>query len=120
MLVADRTSLRVILSAKESECVKPGTQRMDMTKENKSSLYLNARNCRATTDSDFCCDKVQQSILDFIVSKRITDVILASTWHGSYDITDEVFERQFREVVKRISSRSKRVWLVIDVPRGKL
>ena len=71
---------------------------MDMTKENKSSLYLNARNCRATTDSDFCCDKVQQSILDFIVSKRITDVILASTWHGSYDITDEVFERQFREV----------------------
>ncbi len=89
---------------------------MDLAKEEKTALYLNARNCRATTDSDFCGMEVQKSVFDFIISQGITDVVLASTWHGSYNISDEVFERQIRDVVRKLSESGIRTWLVIDVP----
>ena len=89
---------------------------VEMAKERDAALYLNARNCRATTDSDFCGSKIQQSIFDFIVSKKITDVVLASTWHGSYGISDKVFELQLKDVVSKLSALGIRTWLVIDVP----
>lgn len=89
---------------------------VEMVKERDSALYLNARNCRATKDSDFCGSKIQQSIFDFIASKKITDVVLASTWYGSYGISDIVFERQLKDVVSKLSALGIRSWLVIDVP----
>lgn len=88
----------------------------EMSKERNVSIYLNARNCRATTDSDFCGSKIQQSVLDFIVSEKVTDVVLASTWYGSYAIADEVFERQMKDVVSKLSALGIRTWVVIDVP----
>jgi peptidoglycan/LPS O-acetylase OafA/YrhL len=91
----------------------------NLAKENEASLYLNARNCRATQDSSFCSAEVQQSILNFINSKKITDVILASTWHDSYNISDKVFEEQLAKVVQKILKSDIRVWLVIDVPSDK-
>ncbi len=91
----------------------------NLANEKDVSLYLNARNCRATKDSEFCGVKVQQSILNFVNSEKITDVILASTWHDSYNIPDEVFESQLVDVVHKISASGVRVWLVIDVPSDK-
>jgi len=88
----------------------------DLAKEQNVDLYLNARNCRATPDHDFCGKKVQQKIFDFIVSDKITDVVLASTWHGAYEIPDEIFERHLVEVVQTLSKQKVNIWLVIDVP----
>lgn len=89
---------------------------IDLAKQAGAALYLNARNCRATTDSDFCGTDVQQSIFNYIISQGITDVVLASTWHGSYNIPDKVFEHQFIDVVDKLSKSGVRTWLVIDVP----
>lgn len=86
--------------------------------EQNASLYLNARNCRATPDSDFCGARVQQSIFNFIISKKVTDVVLASTWYGSYGISDDVFEREFLDVVHKLSAIGVRTWIVIDPPAG--
>jgi hypothetical protein len=88
----------------------------ELAEKESATLYLNARNCRATIDSDFCGDKVQQSILDNIKSKGITDVVLASTWHDSYRISDQVFEREFIDLIKKLSTIGVKIWIVIDVP----
>lgn len=88
----------------------------DLAKEHDAALYLNARNCRAITDNDFCGIIVQQSIFNFIELKGITDVILASTWHGSYNISDEIFEGQLTDVIHKLSVKGIKTWLVIDVP----
>jgi peptidoglycan/LPS O-acetylase OafA/YrhL len=79
-------------------------------------VYLNARNCRATTDSAFCNASVQSSILAFIEAHQIEDVLLLSTWFGSYDIPDDELSTQLTTVVGALSSRGTHVWLVVDVP----
>jgi peptidoglycan/LPS O-acetylase OafA/YrhL len=85
-----------------------------LANERGVSFYLNARNCRATTDHDFCGKPIQQAILGYIASEHITDVVLSSTWYGSYGIADEVFEHQLREVISKLTG--VKVWLVVDVP----
>lgn len=79
-------------------------------------LYLNARNCRATVDGPFCDRSVQSAILSFIESHDISDVVLASSWHGHYGVPDDVFEEELALVVEEIVSRGATVWLVVDVP----
>ena len=91
---------------------------MDLAVEHNNALYLNARNCRATPDHDFCSKNIQNAIFDFIDTERITDVVLASTGYGSYGVPDDVFERNFRDVVRKLSESGVRTWLVIDVPSG--
>lgn len=81
-----------------------------------ADVYLNARNCRATRDSDFCGAAVQRSVLSFIDAHRVTDVVLASHWYGAYDIKDSVFESELTQLVSALSSRNLRVWLVVDPP----
>ena len=80
------------------------------------ALFLNAKNCRGTDDSPFCGLAVQDRILKDLVELRVTDVILASTWHKSYGIADADFEAALRSQVDRIAALGLRVWLVIDVP----
>lgn len=92
---------------------------VDLGKKHRSSVYLNARNCRATTDSDFCGKHVQEGVLGFVASEHVTDVVLASSWYGAYDVPDDVFERGLADVVAKLSSRGVRTWLVIDTPSGK-
>lgn len=84
--------------------------------ESGSAFYLNARNCRATPDHQFCGRHVQEAILSFIKSVRVTDVVLASTGYGSYQVPDEVYERGLNDLVSRLADGGVRTWLVIDVP----
>jgi peptidoglycan/LPS O-acetylase OafA/YrhL len=82
----------------------------------EASVFLNARNCRATPNTDFCGERVQGAIFDFIAQRGVTDVILASSWYGAYDIPDAVFEKQLTYVVQRLAALGARTWLVTDVP----
>jgi peptidoglycan/LPS O-acetylase OafA/YrhL len=89
----------------------------DMGAERGVPVYLNARNCRATTDGTFCNDRVQRQVLKFVDQHGVGDVVLAGTWYGAYGIADEVFEAELAEVVRELEVRGVRVWLFIDVPR---
>ena len=90
----------------------------DLAQENNSAFYLNARNCRATPDSDFCGNNVQKSILDFITKEKISDVVLSSTGYGSYNLPDEIFEKNLKNIVHKLAEKNVRTWLVIDIPAG--
>jgi peptidoglycan/LPS O-acetylase OafA/YrhL len=90
----------------------------DLASESGSAFYLNARNCRATPDHEFCGTPVQKAILSFIESERITDVVLASTGYGAYEVPDGVFENNLKNLVKQLAGNRIRTWLVIDVPSG--
>ena len=90
----------------------------DLANESGSAFYLNARNCRGTPDSEFCGKYVQKEILSFIVAEHITDVVLSSTGYGSYDVPDEVFEKNLKDLVRQLADIRVRTWLVIDVPGG--
>lgn len=89
---------------------------IELAQENQSNLYLNVKNCRATTDSSFCNGTRQKKILDFIVKYSISDVILSSTWYGSYGIDDTIFENMLTEIVAQLHKMQIKVWLVIDIP----
>jgi hypothetical protein len=91
----------------------------DLAHDYNAAFYLNARNCRATPDHDFCGKHVQKAIFDFIATERITDVVLASTGYGSYKVADSVFENNLKDVVQQLADIGVRTWLVIDVPVGK-
>ncbi len=90
----------------------------DLAIESGSAFYLNARNCRATPDSEFCGENIQNEIFNFIRTEKISDVVLSSTGYGSYGIPDDVFEKNMNELVRVLSEVAVRVWLVIDVPIG--
>lgn len=90
----------------------------DLASESGSAFYLNARNCRATPDHDFCGKHVQEAILNFIKSERVTDVVLASTGYGSYKVPDAVYEENLKNLVRLLADSGVRTWLVIDVPGG--
>ena len=81
-----------------------------------AALFLNAKNCRGTDDSAFCNLAVQDKILKDLPGNRVTDVVLASTWHTSYGIADDVFEASLRAQVDKLAALGVRIWLVIDVP----
>lgn len=80
------------------------------------SLYLNARNCRPTTDSSFCNGSVQAQVLEAIKQRQIDSVVLASSWRGAYKIADEVLIEQLEAVVDKLAKLGVRVFLVVDVP----
>jgi hypothetical protein len=90
----------------------------DLASESGSSFYLNARNCRGTPDYEFCGKHVQQAILNFVKSERVTDVVLSSTGYGSFGVPDEVFEKNLNDLVRLLADIGIRTWLVIDVPMG--
>lgn len=90
----------------------------DLASKSGNAFYLNARNCRATPDHEFCGKHVQEAILSFIKSERVTDVVLASTGYGSYEVPDEVFEKYLKDLVSQLADSGVRTWLVIDVPGG--
>ena len=86
--------------------------------ENQAQSFLSVRNCRATLDNDFCGPAYQQAVLAEIHAQGITDVVLASSWHGIYGIPDEVFEPELIRIVETLAALPVRVWLVVGVPRG--
>lgn len=93
---------------------------LDMSESEHRPVFLNARNCRPTTDSAFCGEVIQRRILAFVKEHDIRDIVLASTWHGSYKIPDEIFEAQLTKVVSElVDDKQRRVWLVVDVPVSK-
>ena len=89
---------------------------LSLASESGTALYLNSRNCRVTPDHDFCGSRIQKSILDFVESQHVTDVVLASTGYGSYGVLDSTFEEDLKFVVGRLHEMRVRVWLVIDIP----
>jgi hypothetical protein len=92
----------------------------DLARSHHAAFYLNARNCRATPDMDFCGPGVQSALLQFIAAQHVTDVVLASSWYRAYDdVSDEMFERMLDDVVGRVSALGVRTWLVADIPAGK-
>lgn len=92
---------------------------LDLAAERGSTLSLNARNCRATTDNAFCGPAVQRAVLDFVRDERVTDVALISSWYGHYSKPDELFEAELADVVARVSQLGVRVWLVVDAPSDR-
>jgi hypothetical protein len=86
--------------------------------ESQAQSFLSVRNCRATPDNDFCGPAYQQAVLAEIHAQGITDVVLASSWHGIYGIPDEVFEPELIRIVETLAALPVRVWLVVGVPRG--
>jgi len=84
----------------------------------RASVFLNARNCRATPDTPFCGMYVQEAILKFVSSERVTDVVLASAWYGLYEVKDEDFEKSLDEVVGKLAGLGVRIWLVTDTPQS--
>lgn len=91
---------------------------VELGQRNRSSVYLNARNCRATSDSDFCGREVQAAIMEFVRREGITDVVLASTWFGAFGLSDSVFEQELGRVVAELVALDVRTWLVLDIPDG--
>lgn len=91
----------------------------DMARDRGAALYLNAKNCRGTDDSTFCGLAVQERVLKDLRERRVTDVVLASSWHGHYGVADDVFENSLDMLVERIAAMGMRIWLVIDVPAGQ-
>jgi hypothetical protein len=91
----------------------------ELAKTNGVGFYLNARNCRATIDNSFCGKQVQDSVLGDIDRMQITDVVLASTGYGSYDVPDAVFETELRSLVNKLTDRGVRTWLVVDTPGSR-
>jgi len=90
----------------------------DLAAEHGAALYLNSRNCRPISDSDFCGPQVQQAVLDFIASAHITDAVLAATWHGFPGTPDAESDRELAGVVGKLSSAGVLVWIVVDTPSG--
>ena len=118
-LVSDASATRRVLLWGNSHADHWSALFTDLAHENNAAFYLNARNCRATVDHDFCGKHVQNSILGFITSERITDVVLSSTGYGSYNVPDDVFEQNLRKLVHRLAGVEVRIWLVVDVPTGR-
>lgn len=90
----------------------------DLSEEYQAQSFLSVRNCRATIDSDFCGHAYQQAVLAHLQAHGITDVVLASSWHGTYGIPDAEFEPQLIRIVETLAELPIRVWLVVDVPKG--
>ncbi len=93
---------------------------IELAKENQSNLYLNTKNCRATADSSFCNVIRQKKIIDFILNNNISDVILSSTWYGSYGIDDAKFENMLIDLVAQLHKIQIKVWLIVDIPSSNL
>jgi peptidoglycan/LPS O-acetylase OafA/YrhL len=91
---------------------------LELAAAHHASLYLNARNCRATPDHSFCGAPVQKAVLGFAVAKHMTDVVLASSWFGRYRVPDDVLERDLVALVNQLVAHGIRTWLVIDTPNG--
>lgn len=117
-LHADATATRRVLLWGNSHADHWSGLFSELATANSSTLFLNARNCRATPDHEFCGEQVQQGVLKFIVSERVTDVVLASTGYGAYKVPDEVFEKNLKSLVQKLSNIGVRTWLVVDVPGG--
>lgn len=90
----------------------------ELAADKESSLSLNAKNCRPTRDSAFCNHAVQQKIIETIKRDGYTDVVLAATWHGSYDIPNDVFEEEMKSLIKQFPSEDLKIWFVIDPPQS--
>lgn len=88
-------------------------------REYGASTYLTSRNCRATTDHNFCDSAYQKRVLQHIEERGITDVVLISSWFGVYDIEDDVLREQLDAIVGKLQERDLRVWLSVDVPNDK-
>ena len=118
-LVADPTATRRVLLWGNSHADHWSGLFTDLAQESSSAFYLNARNCRATPDHDFCGNHVQKAIFEFIALEHVTDVVLPSTGYGSYQIADDVFERNLKDLVQKLAGLGVRTWLVIDIPSGE-
>jgi peptidoglycan/LPS O-acetylase OafA/YrhL len=115
-LVAAGTSDRRIMLWGNSHADMWSVALSEQARSRGAALFLNAKNCRGTVDTDFCNQAVQDRIIEKLASLKPTDVVLASTWHKSYGIADNLFEAQLAKQVDRISALGVRIWLVVDVP----
>ncbi|MDB4945221.1 MAG: hypothetical protein JWP97_4755 [Labilithrix sp.] len=116
-LRADDASSRRVLVWGNSHADMWSSALVRLATEEHAALFLNARNCRATPDVEFCSSRVQDAVLEEARARRVTDVVLASSWFGTYaGITDEQLERSLDEVVARLSALGVRTWMVIDPP----
>ena len=114
-LLAGRSDQRILLWG-NSHADMWSAALKDLAARHDATLYLNAKNCRGLDDSAFCGLAPQDSILREITARQVTDVVLASTWHTSYGIPDDVFEVTFTALVNKLAQQGVRVWLVVDVP----
>lgn len=86
-----------------------------LAEQNKTSLYVNTKNCSAMTESAACNANLRAKIMAIIKEKSIDSVIFAATWGGIDDLT---LQRQFTDTVSSLSQQNVTVWLVVDSPSG--
>jgi peptidoglycan/LPS O-acetylase OafA/YrhL len=91
---------------------------IDLGQQQHTSVYLTARNCRPLHDSAACSSAIQANVLASIDAAGITDVVLASTWHGSYGIDDAVFEKEMADLATKLAAHHVTTWWVVDPPAG--
>lgn len=86
----------------------------ELAQENSTALYLNKKNCRAVWLALDCNQENQKKMRSQIDQINPTDVVLAALWH---DISNPELGTQLKELVKWLSEKDIKVWLVIDPPR---
>lgn len=86
-----------------------------LAEQNRTSLYVNTKNCSALTESAACNANLRAKIMVTIKENSIDGVMFASSWGGIDDLT---LERQFTNIVSSLSQQNVTVWLVVDSPSG--
>lgn len=83
--------------------------------QNKTSLYVNVKNCRPFVESGGCNANIYLNIIRKIQEKAIDDVIFAYSWKG-HDSPE--LEQKFVETIRTVSQQGVNIWLMVDIPVG--
>lgn len=86
-----------------------------LAEENRTSLYVNTRNCRPLVEPAACHADVHANIMAKIKKEAIGSVLLASSWDS---IDNPTLEAQLTHTVSSLSLQNVSVWLVVNSPGG--
>lgn len=85
-----------------------------LANQNRTSLYINVRNCPPFVAPGGCNANIIQSIINKIQEKSINNIIFAYAW--GHDTPDA--ERSFVKTIRTISQQGVNIWLMVDIPTG--
>ncbi len=89
---------------------------ISLAEKNNDVLLLNARNCRATVSASECKASIPQSVLQYVLENKISDVIFASSWPGLFQTNTSHYEYELSQIVGQLQAKNIRVWLLVDIP----
>lgn len=89
---------------------------ISLAEKNNDVLLLNARNCRATVSASECKATIPQSVFQYVLENKISDVIFASSWPGLFQTNTTDYEHELSQIVGQLQAKNIRVWLLVDIP----